>query len=84
MCLYIKKICILLNEYINKYSEYKSNLINEESSYEINYDLDFVIYIDSVSYNPLNFKNIIRWVINFTNEELYKTYNSNDILFPHP
>jgi ectoine hydroxylase-related dioxygenase (phytanoyl-CoA dioxygenase family) len=56
------------------------NVKNYNFEFEINYENDFVIYNESIYGNPLNFKNVIRWILYFPNKTNYESYSSDDIL----
>jgi len=69
---YVKENFILNEDLIN------IKLYNYE--FEINYENDFVIYNESIFGNPLNFKNVIRWILYFPNKSNYESYLPDDIL----
>jgi len=48
--------------------------------FEINYEKDFIVYNESIYGNPLNFKNVVRWILYFPSKNNYESYLPSDIL----
>ena len=91
---YHDKIIKLCN-FINLFSSYKSYILsettisdlNETTKYNIlnnniikNDNTHFIIYTDDISKNPLHFKNVVRWIIDFPCSDTYNSFASRDII----
>jgi len=91
---YHDKIIKLCN-FINLFSSYKSYILsettisdlNETTKYNIlnnniikNDNTHFIIYTDDISKNPLHFKNVVRWIIDFPCSDTYNSFDSRDII----
>ncbi len=47
---------------------------------QIDYEKDFIIYNESIMGNPLDFKNIIRWILYFPHDAIYESFSCDDII----
>lgn len=87
------KLCDLLNKagypsylmpiYINDTfyvsDDYDTPLVTNEILADI--DNAIVIYPEGIKYNPLNAKNVIRWILGPANEADYSTYSKTDVIY---
>ena len=57
-----------------------------DNEFDINYETDFIIYPESIYGNPLNFKNVIRWILYFPEKTIYESFKPDDIVlfYCHP
>ena len=48
--------------------------------FEINYEQDFIVYNESIYGNPLNFTNVVRWILYFPDKNIYESFLPDDII----
>lgn len=59
---------------------FNENIFNNTS---LNIENSVVIYPEITKGNPLNGKNVVRWLLYDVNEETKKTYKDSDFIFPY-
>jgi hypothetical protein len=87
------KLCHLLNQIgypcylmpihvrdtFNVCSDYNTPLITQEIFDNISDAI--VIYPEGIHYNPLNSKNVVRWILGPANQTDYNTYSDTDLIY---
>ena len=70
---------IHIGEHFYTCAEYSTPLVTQELLNDL--DNTIVVYPEGVRYNPLNAKNIVRWILGPSKSEDYSTYSNSDLVY---
>lgn len=70
---------IFINDEFSVCADYNTPLVTRDILNNI--DNCIVIYPEGIKYNPLNAKNVVRWILGPANESDYTTYSATDIVY---